>query len=281
MTTVKIEYMKQFLSFIFILFLINVSAQEHQNKLKFYKVAINKYRYHLYVENPSRQIRSFRSTIKGKNFTSLRRETTKDTISPNTKRMINIVDKINTEKDISLGFSWVEAVGNMYVRKTLGHKYQLPYARESAYEVIQGPNEQFSHKNTYAFDFLMPQNTSVHAMRSGQIFDMKLTEEEGCPEDTCERMANYIKIVHYDGTVAEYKHLATNSSSRRVGDFVNVGQMIARSGMTGKLHEPILHVEVQILSRDLSEYISSPIEFVVSPNGDSQLLNKFDKFVRY
>lgn len=273
--------MKQFLIFFSALFFISASAQLHQNKLKFYKVAINEYRYHLYVENPTKQIRSFRSTIKGKNFTSLMGAITQDTIAPNSKRMINMVDKINVEKEITLGFSWVEAVGNMFVRKTLDHKYQLPYARESAYEVVQGPNEQFSHKNTFAFDFLMPEGTSVHAIRSGQIFDMKLEEEEGCPEDVCERMANYIKILHYDGTVSEYRHLAPNSSSRRIGDFVNTGQFIARSGMTGKLHEPILHVEVQILSRDLSEYVSSPIEFVVSPDGSSQLLNKADNFVRY
>lgn len=273
--------MKQFLLFFFILFFINISAQKHQNKLKFYKVAINKYRYHIYVENPTKQIRSFRTTIKGKNITSLRRMTIQDTISPKTKRMINIVDKINVDKDVALGFSWVEAVGNMYVRKTLDHKYQLPYAKESAYMVVQGANEEFSHKNKFAFDFLMPERTSVHAMRGGQIFDMKLDEDEGCPEDFCEGMANYIKIVHYDGTVADYRHLAPNSSSRRIGDFVNAGQFIARSGMTGKLKEPILHVEVQILSRDLSEYVSSPIEFVVSPNGDSQLLNRSDKFIRY
>lgn len=273
--------MKQFLLFFFILIFSNVCGQRHQNKLKFYKVAINKYRYHLYVENPTKQIRSFRSTIKGKNFTSLMQAITQDTISPNSKRMINIVDKVNLEKDISLGFSWVEAVGNMFIRKTLNHKYQLPYAKESAYTVVQGANEQFSHKNTFAFDFSMPEGTSVHAMRSGQIFDMKLDEEEGCPEDGCERMANYIKIVHYDGTVADYRHLAPNSSSRRVGDFVNTGQFIGRSGMTGKLHEPILHAEVQILSRDLSEYVSSPIEFVISPHGTSQLLNKGDNFVRY
>lgn len=51
--------------------------------------------------------------------------------------------------------------------------------------------------------------------------------------------------------------------------------------MAEELKEPILHVDVQILSRDLSEYVSSSIEFVINPNGSFELLNKGDNFVRY
>jgi|GEM_PF-3047569 len=85
----------------------------------------------------------------------------------------------------------------------------------------------------------------------------------------------------YDGTVTIYKNLSPNGSSKKVGDFVNVGQRIGRSGFTGKAKEPNLHVEIQILNKDLSGYESKPFEFILSPLGKSDILNKGDEFIKY
>lgn len=258
-----------------------VYAQSNQSKLIFTHEAIDSKTYEVYVENPTQQIRSFKITLRGENFKTDEYAIKSDTISPETKRVIYTVKKEKKRNDIILDYTWIEAVGNFNVRKILGHKYQLPYAKGEKYKVSQGYYEKFSHEGKAALDFAMPKGTSVHAMRSGQIFAMKLNSNNVCEEKGCEMFSNYIKIVHYDGTVAVYKNLLTNGSDKKIGDYVNVGQRIGRSGFTGKAKEPNLHVEVQLLNRDLSGYTSMPFEFVIGPRGKSDVLNKGDEYIKY
>ncbi len=258
-----------------------VAAQNNQNQLKFSHEAIDNKTYEVYVENPTKQIRSFKVTLRGKNFKTDDYTIKSDTISPETKRVIYTLKKEKKKNKMILGYTWLESVGSIHVRKILGHKYQLPYPKGEKYKVIQGYNEKFSHEGKAALDFAMPEGTAVHAMRAGQIFAMKLNGNNACEEKGCEMFSNYIKIVHYDGTVAVYKNLLPNGSNKKIGDYVNVGQRIGRSGFTGKAKEPNLHVEIQILSRDLTGYESKPFECIISPTGKSDVLNKGDEYISY
>lgn len=256
-------------------------AQKYQNQLEFSKELVDNKTYNIYVKNPSKQLRSFKLTIKGKNIETKDSFFKTDTISPETKRLLTVIKKEKKKQDAIIGFNWVEAVGSLHVRKTLGHRYQLPYAKGQKFKVIQGYNELFSHNETFALDFEMPEGTPVHAIRSGQIFDIKLDGNQACEEPACERYSNYIYVLHYDGTVALYKSLMPNCTDKVIGDFINVGERIAYSGFTGQAKAPHLHVEVQILNRDLSGYKSSPIEFSISKMGKSDVLNKNDEYLRY
>jgi len=272
--------MHKLLSLTLLIPITSLFAQSNQSKLEFSHEAIDNKTYHVYVENPTEQLRSFRVTLKGKNFKLDGYTIKTDTVSPGTKRVVFELKKEKKRDRALIGYTWVEAVGSTKVRKVLGHKYQLPYPRGEKYKVIQGYGEKFSHEGKMAIDFGMPEGTAVHAMRAGQIYAMKLDGNRACEEKGCEMFSNYIKIVHYDGTVAVYKNLLTNGSNKKVGDFVNVGQRIGRSGFTGKAKEPNLHVEVQVLSRDLSGYESKPFEVVIGPLGKSDVLNKGDEYIR-
>lgn len=273
--------MIKFLLFSFFCITKFIYAQSNQNKLIFTHEPVDGRTYKLYVENPTKQIRSFKITLRGKNFKTDEYTIKSDTISPETKRVIYTLKKIRKRNRFILGYTWLEGVGNFRIYKVLGHKYKLPYAKGEKYKVIQGYYEKFSHEDRAALDFRMPIGTAVHAMRSGQIFDMKLNGNKGCEDDGCEIYSNYIKVVHYDGTVAVYSNLLPNGSNKKIGDFVNAGERIARSGFTGKSKEPNLQVEVQVLNRDLSGYISKPFECVIGPRGESDVLNKGDEFIRY
>ncbi len=269
---------------IFIIVLLitcNAFSQTHQNKLKFSYKAIGNKNYHVYVENPTAQLHSFKVVLKGENFKIEENSIKIDTISAETKRIIFRLKKKKKKAPIIIDYTWVEAIGSVHVQKTLGHKYQLPYPRGKKHKVIQGYNGSFSHKNQMALDFAMPKGTAVHAMRSGQIFSIKMDGNHACPEKECLDLSNYIKILHYDGTVAVYKNLLPNGTSKKVGDFVNAGQRIARSGFTGQAKTPNLHVEVQILNSDISGYTSKPFEFILSPLGKSKVLDLNDEYIRY
>lgn len=273
--------MIKFLPIFFCCIVNFLHAQSNQNKLIFTHKPINERTYEVYVENPTKQMRSFKITLRGKNFKTNEYTIKSDTISPETKRVIYTLKKIRKRNRFILGYTWLEGVGNFRIYKVLGHKYRLPYDKGEKYKVIQGYYEKFSHEGRAAIDFAMPEGTPVYAMRSGQIFDMKLNGNKGCEEDGCEIYSNYIKVVHYDGTVAVYSNLLPNGSTKRIGDFVNVGQRIARSGFTGKSKEPNLQVEIQVLSRDLSGYVSKPFECVIGPGGQSDVLNKGDEYIKY
>ncbi|WP_055412313.1 M23 family metallopeptidase [Nonlabens sp. YIK11] len=122
--------------------------------------------------------------------------------------------------------------------------YHLPYARTASYRVSQGNNSSSTHRGKYAIDFSMPTGTPVHAARGGLVIAVREDQSLGCTKPKCLEYANYIKILHEDGTIAEYTHLMVNGSLVRKGDKVNKDQHIGYSGNTGWSTGPHLHFTV-------------------------------------
>jgi murein DD-endopeptidase MepM/ murein hydrolase activator NlpD len=134
--------------------------------------------------------------------------------------------------------------------KDAGHDddylYALPYASARSYRVLQGYGSRFSHTGleAYAVDFDMPEGTPVHAARAGVVARVEESHSTGCWRDGCGRYANYIVILHNDGTTGEYYHLMQDGALVRVGDSIARGQKIALSGNTGHTTMPHLHFAV-------------------------------------
>jgi murein DD-endopeptidase MepM/ murein hydrolase activator NlpD len=126
------------------------------------------------------------------------------------------------------------------------HLYALPYASGKAYRILQGYGSRFSHTGLeeYAIDFDMPVGTAVHAARSGRVARVEETHSRGCWEDGCGRYANYIVVLHSDGTTGEYYHLMQGGALVDVGDTVLQGEKIGYSGNTGHTTMPHLHFAV-------------------------------------
>ena len=141
-------------------------------------------------------------------------------------------------------FEWT--VGDKDAVHDDDYLYALPYARGSSYRVLQGYGSSFSHKGLEAFavDFDMPEGTPVHAARAGVVARVEESHAIGCWEDGCGRYANYIVILHDDGTTGEYYHLQKDGALVEVGDPVARGQEIGLSGNTGHTTMPHLHFAV-------------------------------------
>jgi len=124
--------------------------------------------------------------------------------------------------------------------------YRLPYESGKSYRVLQGYGSRFSHRGLeqYAVDFNMSVGTPVHAARGGVVARTEESNDKGCWEDGCGAFANYIVILHNDGTTGEYYHLAKNGALVEVGDNIVAGQKIALSGNTGHTTMPHLHFAV-------------------------------------
>jgi murein DD-endopeptidase MepM/ murein hydrolase activator NlpD len=122
--------------------------------------------------------------------------------------------------------------------------YALPY-RGGKHRVLQGYQSTFSHtkgsNDEYAIDWQMPSGTTVLAARGGTVVALRQESGEGGEGEHFINAANYLVIKHDDGTFAEYLHLQEQGGLVKLGDRVQRGQPVARSGNTGYSTEPHLH----------------------------------------
>jgi murein DD-endopeptidase MepM/ murein hydrolase activator NlpD len=148
-------------------------------------------------------------------------------------------------KDLySYRYKWT--VGRHDAKHDDDYVYALPYAAYRSYRVLQGYGSRFSHigREEFAVDFDMRVGTPVHAARPGVVARIEESNSEGCWRDDCGQYANYIVILHTDGTTGEYYHLDNNGVTVDVGDSIKRGQQIGFSGNTGHTTMPHLHFAV-------------------------------------
>ena len=72
--------------------------------------------------------------------------------------------------------------------------------------------------------------------------------------------ANYVAILHDDGTTGEYYHLRFDGVAVSRGDTVKTGQLIGYTGNTGFSSQPHLHFGVYI-AKPHGRYDSVPVSF--------------------
>lgn len=127
-------------------------------------------------------------------------------------------------------------------------EYRLPLP--SPARVEQGYNGDFSHddaQNRHAIDFMAPVGTPVLAARAGTVMQVESDfEQAGLDRGKYGGRANFVRIVHDDGTMALYAHLKPDGVLVRVGQRVRAGQRIGLSGNTGFTSGPHLHFALQV-----------------------------------
>jgi len=127
--------------------------------------------------------------------------------------------------------------------------YLHPLAQADA-PIEQGFEGQFSHQdveNRYALDFAVPVGTPVLAAREGVVMQVQVQfHGHGLDYAHDAGRANFIRILHADGSMALYAHLAENGALVHQGQHVETGQRIGLSGNTGYSTAPHLHFAVQV-----------------------------------
>ncbi|WP_256646324.1 M23 family metallopeptidase [Thermomonas paludicola] len=129
--------------------------------------------------------------------------------------------------------------------------YLLPLPGEQAgNHVEQGFDGGFSHQdaeNRYALDFAAAVGTPVLAARAGIVMQIQDGyREHGLDYARDAGRANFIRILHEDGSMALYAHLANAGTQVHLGQQVQAGQRIGLSGNTGYSTAPHLHFSVQV-----------------------------------
>ena len=183
-------------------------------------------------------------------------------ISGNTERIVTRLYPADPKKPWRYTTRFATYMGDINATPDKGFAYRLPYKSGQTFKVTQGYGGAFSHNGQlqYSIDFNLPEGTPVHAARSGIVVRLRQDSDEGGISDYYQGTANYVTILHSDGTFADYSHLQKNSVMVVIGERVRDGQLLGRSGSTGYVTGPHLHFDVKRVLEG-GKYITIPIKF--------------------
>ncbi len=147
--------------------------------------------------------------------------------------------------------------------------YRPPFAPGAEFVIGQAFGGEFSHNipsSWHAVDIAMPVGTPIHAAREGVVMDLaRFFHRAGTDPERYGPRANFIRILHDDGSMAVYAHLDYEGVRVRAGERVRRGQLIGKSGNTGFSTGPHLHFVVQV-NRNM-DLVSVPFEFEDAERG--------------
>jgi murein DD-endopeptidase MepM/ murein hydrolase activator NlpD len=179
---------------------------------------------------------------------------------------------------LQLSFTLSTALGSPKAVHSPVHPYRAPFALGSTFTVSQAYPSRLTHvtpDTQYAVDFAMPDGTPVYAARQGTVINVRHDSFRGAPAPAMIDQANFILILHDDGTIGVYGHLQWDSIRVRIGQHVARGEYIANSGSTGFTTGPHLHFAVWRNAGAAD--VSVPVEFAgsggiaVTPTSDAPL----------
>lgn len=179
------------------------------------------------------------------------------------ERELVTLGPLDDRRSWSYRFQTAAVPGDLDARHAPQRPYRAPIAPGTRFRIGQAFGGEYSHNTPsgfHAVDIQMPEGTPVHAARAGTV--MAVARYFHGAGDDLERdgpRANYVRILHEDGSMGLYAHLAYRGVRVREGERVERGQRIGLSGNTGYSTGPHLHFAVQV-NRDM-QLTSVPFEF--------------------
>lgn len=190
-------------------------------------------------------------------------------VQANSSTVIARIMPADAEQDIEFKTSMDSIPGLAGAIHDPAALYRLPYQDGSTYSIVQAPSgPRTTHTapvNRFAIDFDMPEGTPIVAMRDGMVIQTQSRFSQGGKTPYYSDKANYVRILHADGTTAMYAHLMHEGVTVSPGQQVKAGALIGYSGSTGFSGGPHLHFAVThiVKAEDGFHDVSVPVSFYV------------------
>jgi murein DD-endopeptidase MepM/ murein hydrolase activator NlpD len=147
----------------------------------------------------------------------------------------------------TIAFEYGYVIGEPGARHEPPGPYRAPFALAQAFKITQAPPDAVTHTDPAsrnAVDIAMPVGTPVHAARAGLVINVAHRFFRSGLKLENRSEANFVQILHDDGTTAIYAHLQMDTIRVRPGQRVERGEYLANSGNTGYSSGPHLHFVV-------------------------------------
>jgi murein DD-endopeptidase MepM/ murein hydrolase activator NlpD len=145
--------------------------------------------------------------------------------------------------------------------------YAFPLPAGAAWRLTQGFGGRASHRdaaNFHALDLAAAEGTPVLAARAGTVMQVIDSFREGGTDESLKARMNLVRVLHADGGMGLYAHIAAGSARVRPGEAVQAGTPLAAVGSVGWSTAPHLHFSVQ--ANDGRELLSLPFR-MRAPDG--------------
>ncbi len=167
------------------------------------------------------------------------------TVQPRSEQVL--LDVAATDGPSSVRYEYGYVVGIPGAQHQPPEPYRAPFALAQRFTVTQAPPVVITHRDAAsrdAIDIAMPVGTAVHAARAGIVIDVAARHfRSGLATQNMED-ANFVQVLHDDGTNAIYAHLQLDTVRVRPGQHIARGEYLANSGNTGFSSGPHLHFVV-------------------------------------
>ncbi|WP_226648009.1 peptidoglycan DD-metalloendopeptidase family protein [Microbulbifer variabilis] len=228
------------------------SSNLYKSKPKIYTLATNKVNY-IFAQNP--YYAPIEVQLKIKSTTNVDKIFT--TVVPGNSKF-SLYE--SNEEIGQYHYTWVMGSPEVLEKPYI---YHLPISSFQGHHITQSFNGSFSHHqrpNKYAVDIAMPIGTYISAAREGTVIWVKDDYHMGGAKEYFLDKANFVSVLHEDGTYATYTHILQGTSLVKPGDKVKSGDLLARSGSSGFSTGPHLHFVVR-KNIGLST-VSVPFQFI-------------------
>lgn len=145
--------------------------------------------------------------------------------------------------------------------------YAFPLPATATWTLTQGFGGHASHRdpaNWFAIDLAAAEGTPVLAAREGVVMQVVDQFRDGGTDAALKERSNFVRVLHTDGSMGLYAHIAHGSARVRAGEPVATGQVLAAVGSVGWSTAPHLHFTVQ--ANDGRELLSLPFR-MTAPDG--------------
>ncbi len=170
-------------------------------------------------------------------------------LAPRSSRPLLNLRALDNARVPSVSYRFAYLPGDPGSRHNARDGYRAPFSAGNDFPITQAYPAAETHDtpdSEHAVDIAMPIGTDVLAARGGIVFEVAGHNfKGGVNRAENAHSANFVRILHNDGTFAVYAHLNWDSVRVRPGDYVVAGQYIADSGNTGFSSGPHLHFAVQ------------------------------------